>query len=203
MEIDPPQPSSPFSPRTFADLPSAYWDNKTSLRDILHSVSVLEQPTMDDRAAPHRAIQSFIMLQEWDKLYEHAHECAREAADPHMLRFLAHLMLVLRRLGVDASPAKRALDEDVLDAYISYLVQSGKVRQVAWYTAKLSPEHQGSREGERESPQRGGGQSDARIHRSKYSIDRNCYYRQLGDKEIYLLHFLRPFSPIHRSLKAL
>ena len=91
------------------------------------------------------------MLRKWDQLYQDVHDvCCPGAAEssssratpphPHLLRFFAHLMVILRRLDIQS--AKQHLDEDILKAYIGYLVSCSRVHQVAWYTAQLSTSHQ-------------------------------------------------------------
>ena len=49
-------------------------------------------------------------------------------------------MIILRRLGIEC--AKQNLDEDILKAYIGYLIQGGRVEQVAWYAGQLSKPNQ-------------------------------------------------------------
>ena len=49
-------------------------------------------------------------------------------------------MVILRRLGIESS--NQHLDEEILKAYIGYLIRGGRVQQVAWYTAQLNKANQ-------------------------------------------------------------
>jgi hypothetical protein len=56
--------------------------------------------------------------------------------EPHVLRYLAHLVLVLRTLGIEDMFS--AESNEVIEAYIHYLVASNRLHLVAWYAAHLS-----------------------------------------------------------------
>jgi len=50
--------------------------------------------------------------------------------EPHVLRYLAHLVLALRTLVIDEMYSKES--NDVIEAYISYLIASNRLHLVAW-----------------------------------------------------------------------
>lgn len=55
--------------RSFSELPKRYWENLSDLEAILNSlVSVESKEVREEVATPHRILQRFIMLEEWDSL---------------------------------------------------------------------------------------------------------------------------------------
>lgn len=131
--------------RSFSELPKRYWENLSDLEAILNSlVSVESKEVREEVATPHRILQRFIMLEEWDSLNKYLLDCTTGEnqvvlGDPHFVRFLCHLVLVLRRLKVPLTPEAT---ESVIVCYIRYLVSADRPQQVAWYSSQISRELQ-------------------------------------------------------------
>lgn len=129
-------------PRTYVDMPQRYWDNLTSLRAVLEAVKNSENTEIrKESTSAHRIIQSLVISEDWEQLHCHLKEWSEHATDidPHLLRFLTHLVIILRRLGV---PPNIEVEENMIIAYIGYLIQAERVQQVAWYTAQLRDDTQ-------------------------------------------------------------
>lgn len=125
--------------KKFVDLPNEYWDTKTDLESILQAVksSELGNNSQDAASFSYHALQSCIMLGRWDELFEVANGLA-DSNDPHLLRFVVHLLLTAEKLLGHEVRDKQS----VLESYVNYLVESSRVQQVAWYVSQMKPEDQ-------------------------------------------------------------
>ena len=125
-------------PKTYAEMPQKYWDNLKDIGSILKAVrSSDSQKAREEMNTVYHRIQTYIILEDWDTLFDSAAEWAAQADDPHLLRFLSHIILVLDKLGIDGPDDKR---EVVQEAYIRFLMRTNRVQQVAWYTGRLKSE---------------------------------------------------------------
>ena len=122
-------------PKTYAEMPQKYWDNLKDMGSILRAVrSSDSQRAREEMNTVYHRIQTHIILEDWDVLFDSAAGWAAQTDDPHLLRFLSHLILVLDKLGIDGPEDKRELVEE---AYIRFLMRTNRVQQVAWYTGRL------------------------------------------------------------------
>jgi hypothetical protein len=127
-------------PKSYAEMPQKYWDNLKDLRSILSAVRSSDSSQVrEEMCTVYHRIQTYIMLEEWDVLYESASDLAHGSNDPHLLRFLSHLTIVLDRLGISSNGSDE-MTETVQEAYIRFLMKTNRVQQVAWYTALLKSE---------------------------------------------------------------
>ena len=125
-------------PKTYAEMPQKYWDNLKDMGSILKAVrSSDSQKARAEMNTVYHRIQMHIILEDWDALFDSAAEWVAQADDPHLLRFLSHIILVLDKLGIDGPEDKC---EVVQEAYIRFLMQTNRVQQVAWYTGRLKNE---------------------------------------------------------------
>ncbi len=123
--------------KSYAEMPQKYWDNLRDLRSILDAVRASDSGQVrQEMASVFHRVQVSIMLEEWDELFEQLAKWTDNCDDPHLLRFFSHLVIILDRLGIDASAsAERA--EDVQEAYVRFLMRTNRAQQVAWYTSKM------------------------------------------------------------------
>nr|KAG5714375.1 hypothetical protein BaRGS_018592 [Batillaria attramentaria] len=89
----------------------------------------------------YHVIQKFIVLGDIPSLVEVMYSWVRSPEGranipQHLLRFLAHLVLFLRRIGQEG---KEELCTVILEAYVERLIQSGQKRLVAHYVSTLPP----------------------------------------------------------------
>merc|ERR1719259_1612608 len=90
-------------PRAFAELPRQYWAaNKTNFEEIFAAISASENADARHQAAdPYRVVQKFLILGELNELLDTLDRWTSDdeeedkVTDPQVLRFLAHLVIVL------------------------------------------------------------------------------------------------------------
>jgi len=149
-------------PRSFAELPRQYWSaNKTNFEEIFTAISCLEIAEARHQAAdPFRVVQKFLILGELNVLLDTLDRWTGDfgdddsvnvgvgdpaagvvaVTDPQVLRFLAHVVIVLRRVVPDQVDFSKG--QMLLKRYVQFLISKDRINQVAWYTAQLPVETQ-------------------------------------------------------------
>ena len=88
--------------RPLCDLPSFYWENKKTIQDVFDAVNATqfgEENGKHDKV--FHEVQRLLILNEIVDLYEVVDDWAAQATieDRELLRFFAHLIVILRRLN--------------------------------------------------------------------------------------------------------
>ncbi|XP_039282828.1 LOW QUALITY PROTEIN: nuclear pore complex protein Nup107 [Nilaparvata lugens] len=128
--------------RPYVEMPDAYWNNRLSMEEIFSFLEASSDAKVSDESArPERVVQKLLILNKIPELLKLMAEwIQRENCTPHFTRYLAHLVLILRRVG--ESQAGDVGDE-ILKAYVKVLVASDSDCEViAYYVATLLPDDQ-------------------------------------------------------------
>ena len=109
--------------KNFVELPPQYWNTPQSLSKVFQEISGRGGALSRETESPYHVIQRHVILDDWPGLCDVMTSWLSDSTDPHLLRLLAHLVLVHRRLGV----AGRGEEEEaVLHHYTSYLMDSNR-----------------------------------------------------------------------------
>ncbi len=127
--------------RPLCDLPNYYWENKTNIEAVFDSVDAinLNEEGIKDAKIFHQ-VQKLLILNDIPRLLDVIDDWSKSAAGSsdlvehcEILRFFAHLVLMLKRL--DQLSSDRGLE--CVARYCQYLMNTNHVQQVAWYVAQL------------------------------------------------------------------
>lgn len=131
--------------RAFVPLPDDYWNRNVTLEKIFEEVECQSERTRKEGQTCYHLMQKFIILNDVKGLLAVMRGLLRSPAGTaqpaHLLRFMAHLVLFLKKigrlmvLGVEDGDA-------VIAAYVRQLVADKRQDLVATYTALLPPEQQ-------------------------------------------------------------
>ena len=129
--------------RSFAELPQEYWTkNRSNFEDIFTAIAASDSAAIRQQAAnPYNVVQKYLILGELNVLLDLMDQWTTDGNheevvnDPHLLRFLAHVVIVLRRVVPADIDFEKG--QSVLKQYVHYLISKDKIQQVAWYTAQL------------------------------------------------------------------
>lgn len=151
-------------PRFKVDLPDSYWDTKLTAKDIFREMEARTSSSALSEDNLHHVVQKLVILDETSSLVDYIYECSQALSQTkretdadhvlasHMLRFFAHLVLVLRSVSrvtrplftyflfyrnLDLSGNREPLCDSVLETYIKLLTGRKDVELVAFYTSKL------------------------------------------------------------------
>jgi len=125
--------------KNFAELPTEYWNTPISMSKILKEAETPELKYTTEEI--YRTIQSNVIVDDYAGLVAIAADEWLPAGrlPPHLLRLLAHLVLVNRWLGIAAATASEDL---LLEAYTKYLMHKDQLDILPWYVARLNSEVQ-------------------------------------------------------------
>ncbi|KAK7508730.1 hypothetical protein BaRGS_00000296 [Batillaria attramentaria] len=124
------------------DLPPEYWDRLMEPSQVFDELAASTDERIQAECQQwYHVIQKFIVLGDIPSLVEVMYSWVRSPEGranipQHLLRFLAHLVLFLRRIGQEG---KEELCTVILEAYVERLIQSGQKRLVAHYVSTLPP----------------------------------------------------------------
>lgn len=136
-----------MSPKSFMPLPKEYWDNCTNLKAIFDLINASNDPKVKvEHESPYHVVQRCLITEDFAELFSKMDEWVEKDEykyDPHLLRFLAHIVLVLRKLDTSRPDvASEDKGTQVLKVYASYLMITNRVQQVAWYVSQLPHDDQ-------------------------------------------------------------
>lgn len=130
------------STKSYLDMPQEYWGNKMTLEEIFDELSAHKNIPVRD-IAKHRMtiIRKYIVLDDVPELMRNVNTWLDDLKqDGQMLRFIAHIVLFMRRIE------RRHPDEiadNVIRTYVEYLIgQTAEPALVAYYTAALPGKQQ-------------------------------------------------------------
>ena len=129
--------------RPLCELPSFYWDNKRTIESVFDAVNATNINEDNIKGAKiFHDVQKLLILNDVPNLLKLVDEWSNSATlnEREILRFFAHLVIVLRRL--DASSGSSTSGLLCVRKYCEYLMETNHVQQVAWYVSQLRPDSQ-------------------------------------------------------------
>lgn len=131
--------SSGMAHQEVETLPRDYLEANWTMEKVFEELQASESKRVLEETKEHyHLIQKFIILGDLDGLLEEFSDWLR-AAKPlpsHLLRFMSHLLLFFRSLGV---ALKEEVSVSVLQAYVSLLIRDRQAELVASYVGRLPP----------------------------------------------------------------
>jgi len=115
-------------------LPPQYWNSPASLSKVFQEVVGRGRGVAREAESPYHVIQRHLILDTWPELVRVMAGWGEEMLDPHLLRLMAHLVLVHRALGLTGD---RAGEDSILTAFTQHLMDTEKLSLVPWYVARL------------------------------------------------------------------
>lgn len=129
--------SSGMSHEDLEELPREYLEASWTMEKVFEELQATDLKRVLEATKEHyHIIQKFVILGDLDGLLEEFGDwLGRTPPLPaHLLRFMAHLVLFYRSLGMQL---KEEVCVDVLKAYISLLVKEKQVELIAFYVSHL------------------------------------------------------------------
>uniref|UniRef100_A0A672RNH4 Nuclear pore complex protein n=1 Tax=Sinocyclocheilus grahami TaxID=75366 RepID=A0A672RNH4_SINGR len=129
--------SSGLGSEELEELPREFLETNWTLEKVFEELQATESKRVLDATKEHyHVIQKFVILEDLDGLLEEFSDwLGRSTALPvHLLRFMSHLVLFYRSLGMQL---KEEVCVDVLKTYISLLVKEKQVDLIAFYVSHL------------------------------------------------------------------
>ncbi|XP_063963328.1 nuclear pore complex protein Nup107-like isoform X1 [Lytechinus pictus] len=131
------------SDRALQPLPQGYYTKDLTLPKIFQELHAHPNQKVESQAKEKlHLIQKYIILGDIDTLLEEMSEWLREInprPSHHLVRFMAHLALTLRSLGLST---RDEICISVIEAYVKDLISEEKTELVAIYVAQLPPDLQ-------------------------------------------------------------
>ncbi|KAJ1525276.1 hypothetical protein ONE63_010099 [Megalurothrips usitatus] len=119
----------------YAEMPEKYWQKELTLEEIFEQLGK-HQNCREEANKPDHRVQEMLVLEKIGPLLNRMEEWSMDCG-PQMLRFFAHLVLVLRLLG-----HSDLAGDNVIQSYVKYLISLRDPRLVAHYVAQLPQEEQ-------------------------------------------------------------
>uniref|UniRef100_A0A674A526 Nuclear pore complex protein n=1 Tax=Salmo trutta TaxID=8032 RepID=A0A674A526_SALTR len=132
--------SSGMGSEELEELPREYLEANWTLEKVFEELLATESKKVLEETKEHyHIIQKLVILGDLDGLLEEfSNWLTRSPALPsHLLRFMTHLLLFYRSLGMQL---KEEVSVDVLKAYISLLMKEKHVDLIAFYVSHLPPD---------------------------------------------------------------
>ncbi|GAB1607838.1 nuclear pore complex protein Nup107-like [Argonauta hians] len=119
------------------DLPDKYFHKRYYMETIFSEIESADKPEIQEESKIYfNVIQKNIILNDIDALIDVMHEwlTSDSQVPPHLVRFMAHLVLSLRTVGLEDKDEKC---NEILQGYVNLLIENKMVHQVATYVATL------------------------------------------------------------------
>ncbi|XP_061570340.1 nuclear pore complex protein Nup107 isoform X1 [Cololabis saira] len=132
--------SSGMSHQEAETLPRGYLEANWTMEKVFEELQASESKRVLDETKEHyHIIQKFVILGDLDGLLEEFSDwlTASKTLPSHLLRFMSHLVLFFRSLGL---ALKEEVCVDVLKAYVSLLIRDQQTELVASYVGQLPGE---------------------------------------------------------------
>ncbi|CAI9738848.1 pore complex Nup107-like [Octopus vulgaris] len=130
--------------RKMEDLPNNYFLKRYYPESIFSEIESANNPEIQEESKIwFNVIQKFIILNDTNSLVDTMHDWLKKdnQIPQHLVRFMAHLVLVLRTVGLEEKEEKC---NEILQGYVDLLIQNKMVHQVATYVATLPRSWQAS-----------------------------------------------------------
>ncbi|XP_033471289.1 nuclear pore complex protein Nup107 [Epinephelus lanceolatus] len=121
-------------------LPREYLEANWTMEKVFEELQASElKRVLEETREHHHVIQKFVILGDLDGLLEEFSDwlTASKPLPSHLLRFMTHLLLFFRSLGV---ALKEEVCVDVVKAYVSLLIRDQQTDLVASYVSQLPAE---------------------------------------------------------------
>lgn len=135
--------------RNYVDMPSKYWVNKMNLAQIFAALaSSPVAQVRSEHAKELTCVQRFLILDDMNSLYATLSSWSRQVTDFRnplsalLIRFSAHLVLVLRSMGKEITESCNNHGNEVLRVYSRFIISLGSPNLIMSYVAKLPKEDQ-------------------------------------------------------------
>lgn len=127
--------------RSLEPLPSGYPCNRGTLDAVFRELNAALGASHHGRLEITHTLQQCVVLDDAATMVEEMHEWVQQSIDPPLqtVRFLAHMVLLLRQVGCQTSTEPC---NALLRAYVDRLIDEGHVSLVATYAATLPPPDQ-------------------------------------------------------------
>ncbi|XP_042367166.1 nuclear pore complex protein Nup107 [Plectropomus leopardus] len=132
--------SSGMAHQEVETLPREYLEANWTMEKVFEELQASElKRVLEETREHHHVIQKFVILGDLDSLLEEFSDwlTASKPLPSHLLRFMTHLLLFLRCLGL---ALKEEVCVDVLKAYVSLLIRDQQTDLVASYVTQLPSE---------------------------------------------------------------
>uniref|UniRef100_A0A674NL73 Nuclear pore complex protein n=1 Tax=Takifugu rubripes TaxID=31033 RepID=A0A674NL73_TAKRU len=129
--------SSGMADKVVETLPREYQEANWTTEKVFEELQASESKRVLEETKEHyHVIQKFVILGDLDGLLEEFSDwlTAPKPLPSHLLRFMCHLLLVFRSLGL---ALKNQVCVDVLKAYVSLLIRDQQTNLVASYVSQL------------------------------------------------------------------
>uniref|UniRef100_A0A3B5LW09 Nuclear pore complex protein n=1 Tax=Xiphophorus couchianus TaxID=32473 RepID=A0A3B5LW09_9TELE len=129
--------SSGMTHQELETLPREYLEANWTMEKVFEELQASETKRVLEETREHfHVIQKFVILGDLDGLMEEFSDwlTASKPLPPHLLRFMTHLVLFFRSLGL---ALKEEVCVDVLKAYVSLLIRDQQTDLVASYVGQL------------------------------------------------------------------
>jgi nuclear pore complex protein Nup107 len=125
--------------RPMCELPAFYWENKRTIEAVFDSVNAtnLSEDNLKEAKMFHE-VQRLLILDDVPNLLSVVDQWAGTATlnERDILRFFAHLVIMLKRLD-QSSSSYGGQGLLCVRRYCEYLMESNHIQQVAWYVSQL------------------------------------------------------------------
>ncbi|XP_075228715.1 nuclear pore complex protein Nup107 [Lycorma delicatula] len=127
--------------KEYVPMPENYWNHKLNIEEIFTELEASNDPHVSCEAVkPERMVQKLLILDRIPELMSQMGEWIQsDYCKPQFVRFLAHLVLVLRLVG---ESHLEDVGDEILKAYVKILVSQRDPELVAHYVATLPQENQ-------------------------------------------------------------
>ncbi|XP_041935960.1 nuclear pore complex protein Nup107 isoform X2 [Alosa sapidissima] len=132
--------SSGMGTEDLDELPREYLEANWTMEKVFEELQTTESKRVIEESKQHyHIIQKYIILGDLDGLLEEFNEWMNSSSSlpSHLLRFMSHLVLFYRSLGMQL---KEEVSVDVLKAYIALLVKEKQIELIAFYVSHLPPD---------------------------------------------------------------
>ncbi|XP_075900440.1 nuclear pore complex protein Nup107 [Nelusetta ayraudi] len=132
--------SSGMAQQEVETLPREYMEANWTMEKVFEELQATESKRVLEETREHyHLIQKFVILGDLDGLLEEFSDwlTASKPLPSHLLRFMSHLLLFFRSLGL---ALKEEVCVDVLKAYVSLLIRDQQTELVASYVSQLPAE---------------------------------------------------------------
>ncbi|KAF4530153.1 hypothetical protein B566_EDAN001410 [Ephemera danica] len=130
--------------KIYTDMPPKYWSNKTNLPQVFSALAASpEQQVRVEHGKELISTQRLLILDDMNTLFASLSQWARQVSDftnpmsAMLVRFAAHLVLVLRAMGKEETETCTKNGNEVLGVYAKLIVTLGNPALIMSYVSKL------------------------------------------------------------------
>ncbi|KAJ8402438.1 hypothetical protein AAFF_G00369270 [Aldrovandia affinis] len=130
--------SSGLGSEELEELPREYLEASWTLEKVFEELLATDSKrVLEETKEYYHIIQKFVVLGDLDALMAEFSDWLGGALPAHLLRFMTHLLLFYRSLGIQL---KEEVSMDILKAYIQLLIDKRHTDLIAFYVSHLPPD---------------------------------------------------------------